>query len=72
MTMMAPRSTVILLMFQVGYSAAKQHVKLKAGRKDARSTLGWSSMDEGKLSMTLDTARNCESFWISSNGAEEI
>lgn len=69
--MMAPRSTVILLMFQVGYSAAKQNVKLKAGRKDARSTLGWSSIDEVKFSKTIDIARNCESFWISSNGAEE-
>ena len=69
-TMAAPRSTVFLLMFQVGYSIAKQNVRLKAARKDTRSTLGWSTEDEDILSRSLDTARNCEAFWISSHDAD--
>ena len=69
--MAAPKSTVILLMFQVGYNIARQNVKLRAARKDKRSTLAWSSEDENMLSRNLDTARNCEAFWISSHGADE-
>jgi|AntRauTorckE5430_2_1112549.scaffolds.fasta_scaffold00605_2 uncharacterized membrane protein len=57
-------------MFQVGYSIAKQNVRLKAARKDTRSTLGWSTEDEDILSRSLDTARNCEAFWISSHDAD--
>lgn len=62
----APNSTAIMVVFQRGYSYAKQLFKLRSARQDKRSTLEWHEEDEADYRDKLDICRQCEVFWISS------
>lgn len=62
----APNSTAIMLIFQRGYSYAKQLSKLRSARQDKRSTLKWHEEDEENYHEKLAVCRQCEIFWISS------
>ena len=61
-----PSSTAIMVIFQRGFSYAKQLFKLKNARLDKRSTLKWHEIDEADYRDKLDICRHCEVFWISS------
>lgn len=62
----APNSTAIMVIFQRGYSYAKQLFKLRSARLDTRSTLKWHEEDEDNYLEKLAVCRQCEIFWISS------
>jgi hypothetical protein len=62
----APNSTAIMVVFQWGYSYAKQLFKLRSARLDKRSTLKWHEEDEDNYLEKLAVCRQCEIFWISS------
>lgn len=55
-----------MVVFQRGYSYAKQLSKLRDARMDPRSTLKWHEEDELDYLSKLEICRQTEVFWISS------
>ncbi|GFH49404.1 hypothetical protein CTEN210_05880 [Chaetoceros tenuissimus] len=57
-------TAAVLFVFQEGLNIAKKTSKERQGRKNAKSTLGWSTEEEEAFHASMDRARNCEAFWV--------
>lgn len=57
-------TAAVLFVFQEGLNIAKKVSKERQGRKNAKSTLGWSTEEEEAFHASMDRARNCEAFWV--------